>query len=155
MRNDKEKVTGSEEMVTISRAEYEEFQGQRERISALEQQIALLTEAIRLSWQKRFGASSERSSEDTMEQLSLLFNEAEVYADQTAKEDDNRVTVAAHKRHRKHEYTLDELPENIPVEVVEHRLPAEELVCPNCGDTMTEIGKDVRRRLKQIGRAHV
>lgn len=67
MRNDKEKVTGSEEMVTISRAEYEEFQGQRERISALEQQIALLTEAIRLSWQKRFGASSERSSEDTME----------------------------------------------------------------------------------------
>ncbi len=113
MRNDKEKVTGSEEMVTISRAEYEEFQGQRERISALEQQIALLTEAIRLSRQKRFGASSERSSEDTMEQLSLLFNEAEVYADQTAKEDDNRVTVAAHKRHRKHEYTLDELPEKI------------------------------------------
>ena len=98
-------------MVTISRAEYEEFQGQKERISALEQQIALLTEAIRLSRQKRFGASSERSSEDTMEQLSLLFNEAEVYADQTAKEDDNRVTVAAHKRHRKHEYTLDELPE--------------------------------------------
>ena len=150
MRNDKEKVTGSEEMVTISRAEYEEFQGQKERISALEQQIALLTEAIRLSRQKRFGASSERSSEDTMEQLSLLFNEAEVYADQTAKEDDNRVTVAAHKRHRKHEYTLDELPENIPVEVVEHRLPAEELVCPNCGDTMTEIGKDVRRRLKLV-----
>ena len=77
-------------MVTISRAEYEEFQGQKERISALEQQIALLTEAIRLSRQKRFGASSERSSEDIMEQLSLLFNEAEVYADQTAKEDDNR-----------------------------------------------------------------
>jgi len=137
-------------MVTISRAEYEEFQGQKERISALEQQIALLTEAIRLSRQKRFGASSERSSEDTMEQLSLLFNEAEVYADQTAKEDDNSVAVAAHKRHRKHEYTLDELPENIPVEVVEHRLPAEELVCPNCGDTMTEIGKDVRRRLKLV-----
>ena len=72
------------------------------------------------------------------------------YADQTAKEDANSVAVAAHKRHRKHEYTLDELPENIPVEVVEHRLPAEELVCPKCGDTMTEIGKDVRRRLKLV-----
>ena len=33
---------------------------------------------------------------------------------------------------------------------MEHRLPAEELVCPNCGDTMTEIGKDVRRRLKLV-----
>lgn len=59
MRNDKEQTMSSEEMVTISRAEYEEFQGQKERISALEQQVALLTEAIRLSRQKRFGASSE------------------------------------------------------------------------------------------------
>ena len=150
MRNDKEKVTGSEEMVTVSRAEYEEFQGQRERISALEQQVALLTEAIRLSRQKRFGASSERTSEEVMEQLSLLFNEAEVYADQAAKEDDSSVVVAAHKRHKKHEYTLDELPENVPVEVVEHRLPVEELVCPECGSTMTEIGREVRRRLKLV-----
>ena len=91
-----------------------------------------------------------RSSEEDMEQLSLLFNEAEVYADQTAKEDDSSVAVAAHKRHRKHEYTLDELPENVPVEVVEHRLPEEELVCPECGSTMTEIGKEVRRRLKLV-----
>ena len=85
-----------------------------------------------------------------MEQLSLLFNEAEVYADQSAKEDDGSVVVAAHKRHKKHEYTLDELPENVPVEVVEHRLSAEELVCPECGKTMTEIGKEVRRRLKLV-----
>ena len=122
----------------------------KERIAELEQQVELLTEAIRLARQKRFGASSEHTSEDAMEQLSLLFNEAEVYADQTAKEDDNSVAVAAHKRHKKHEYTLDELPENVPVEVVEHSLPAEELVCPNCGEPMTEIGKDVRRRLKLV-----
>ena len=140
MRNAKEQTTSNEEMVTISRAEYENMQAQ----------IQWLMEQLRLSRQKRFGASSEQTSEDAMEQLSLLFNEVEVYADQTAKEDDNSVAVAAHKRHRKHEYTLDELPENIPVEVVEHRLPAEELVCPKCGDTMTEIGKDVRRRLKLV-----
>ena len=95
MKNEKKQLTNAEEMVTISRAEYEEFQGQKERISVLEQQVALLTEAIRLSRQKRFGASSERTSEDAMEQLSLLFNEAEVYADQTAKEDDSSVAVAA------------------------------------------------------------
>ncbi len=62
----------------------------------------------------------------------------------------NSVAVAAHKRHKKHEYTLDELPEDVPVEVVEHRLPEEELVCPACGSTMTEIGKEVRRRIKMI-----
>ncbi|MCI8914722.1 MAG: IS66 family transposase [Lawsonibacter sp.] len=109
-----------------------------------------MTEAIRLAQRKRFGASPEHSSGEAMEQLSLLFNEAEVYADQTAKEDDSSVAVAAHKRHRRHEYTLDELPENVPVEVVEHRLPAEKLVCPECGSTMAEIGKDVRWRLKLV-----
>ena len=31
---------------------------------------------------------------------------------------------------------------------MEHRLPEEELVCPECGSTMTEIGKEVRRRPK-------
>lgn len=150
MRNDKKQTAGSEETVTISRAEYERLQEQKDRIAELEQQVELLTEAIRLARRKRFGASSEQTSEDAMEQLSLLFNEAEVYADQTAEEDDDSVAVAAHKRHKKHEYTLDELPENVPVEVVEHRLPAEELVCPECGNTMAEIGKEVRRRLKLV-----
>ena len=140
MKNDSKQTTSSEEMVTISRTEYENMQAQ----------IQWLMEQLRLSRQKRFGASSEHTSEEAMEQLSLLFNEAEVYADQAAKEDDSSVVVAAHKRHKKHEYTLDEMPENVPVEVVEHRLPEEELACPECGDTMTEIGKDVRRRLKLI-----
>lgn len=104
-----------------------ENKAQKEQITELEQQVELLTEAIRLAQHKRFGASAEHSSEDSMEQFSLLFNETEVYADQAAKEDDSSVTVAAHKRHKKHEYTLDELPENVPVEVVEHRLPEEDL----------------------------
>ena len=140
--------TRNGETVTISRAEYELFQAQSERISALEKQVDLLSEALRLSRQKRFGASSERASEEDMEQLSLLFNEAEVYADQAAKEDEGSVTVAAHKRHKKHEYTLDHLPENMPVKVVEHRLRPEELVCPKCGSTVSEIGKEIRRRLR-------
>ena len=65
-------------MVTISRAEYE---AQQEHIAKLEQQVSVLTEALRLARHKRFGASSEKISEDAMEQLSFLFNEAEVYAE--------------------------------------------------------------------------
>ncbi len=143
----KEIETNRNETLESLRAENK---AQKERIAKLEHQVELLTEAIRLARQKRFGASSERTLEDGMEQLSLLFNEAEIYADREAKDAEDSVVVAAHKRHKKHEYTLDELPEDVPVEVVEHRLPEEELVCPVCGDTMTEIGKDVRRRIKIV-----
>lgn len=45
---------------------------------------------------------------------------------------------------------LENLPEDIPVEVTEHRIPESELVCPECGYTMTEIGKEVTRKLKLI-----
>ncbi len=107
----KEKMTGTSNAgtVTISRTEYEEFQAQRERISALEKQEEILMEAIRLARQKRFGVSSERINDDRVEQLSLLFDEAE-----------------------------------------EHWLPESKLVCLECGDTMVEIGKGVRRQLKMI-----
>ena len=151
MGNENKINASNAETVTISRAEYERLQAQSERISELEKQIDLLTDAIRLSRQKRFGASSERITEDGMEQLSFLFNEAEIYAEKTAKEDaEEGVLVAAHRRRKKHEYALDNLPENVPVEVEEHRLPESELVCPECGDTMVEIGKEVRRRLKIV-----
>ena len=40
-------------------------------------------EALRLARHKQFGASSEKSEEPLMEQLSFLFNEAEVFAEAT------------------------------------------------------------------------
>ena len=141
--------TSNTEMVTISRAEYEEFQAQRKKISELESRVDVLLEALRLARHKQFGASSEKSEETLTEQLSFLFNEAEVFAEAKA-EDENVTVVSAHKRHKKHEYTLDNIPEGIPVEQVEHRLEGEDLVCPQCGDTMTEIGKEVVRTLEII-----
>ncbi len=135
-------------MVTISRAEYEEFQAQRERISALENQVEVLMEALRLARHKRFGASSEKTDESVMEQLSFLFNEAEVFSAAETQAEEPVTVVAAHKRHKKHEYTLDNVPEGTPTEQIEHRLEGEDLVCPQCGDTMTEIGKEVVNKLK-------
>ena len=57
--------TGNAGTVTIPRAEYELLQAQSERISALEKQVELLTQALRLSRHKRFGASSERASAES------------------------------------------------------------------------------------------
>ena len=142
--------TSNAEMVTISRAEYEKLQAQSKRISELESRVDLLMEALRLARHKQFGASSEKSEDTLMEQLSFLFNEAEVFSAVEKEAEENVTVVAAHKRHKKHEYTLDSIPEGIPVEQVEHRLEGVDLICPECGDTMTEIGKEVVRTLEIV-----
>jgi len=142
--------TSNAEMVTISRAEYEELQAQSKRVSELESRVDVLMEALRLARHKQFGASSEKSEESLMEQLSFLFNEAEVFSAADKEDPENVTAVAAHKRHKKHEYTLDNLPEGIATKQVEHRLEGEALVCPQCGNTMTEIGKEVVRTLEII-----
>ena len=142
--------TSNAKMVTISRAEYEEFQAQRKKISELESRVDVLVEALRLARHKQFGASSEKSEDTLMEQLSFLFNEAEVFSAAEKEAEENVTVVAAHKRHKKHEYTLDSIPEDIETKQVEHRLEGEDLVCPQCGETMTEIGKEVVRTLEIV-----
>ena len=122
------------ETVTISRAEYEELKSQNE----------WLMEQLRLLRKKQFGASSERTKEQLDGQLSLLFNEAEAYAAPPGRQKVSQ--VAAHTR-KQGGSARDVVPENIPVEVVEHRLSEEERVCPQCGETMREIGKEVRETL--------
>ena len=142
--------TSNAEMVTISRAEYEKLQAQSKRVSELESRVDVLMEALRLARRKQFGASSEKSEDTLMEQLSFLFNEAEVFSAAEKEEAENVTVVAAHKRHKKHEYTLDNIPEGIETKQVEHRLEGADLICPQCGDTMTEIGKEVVRTMEII-----
>ena len=54
--------------------------------------------------------------------------------------------VAAHTR-KQSGSVKDVVPDNIPVEVVEHCLSEEERVCPQCGELMREIGSEVRETL--------
>ena len=88
--------TSTGETVTISRAEYEDknarLASQDERISRLENQVLVLTEALRLARHKQFGASSEKSDESFVEQLSFLFPAAEVFS-AAGKEPEECVTV--------------------------------------------------------------
>ena len=99
-------------MVTISRTEYEKLQAQSKRVSELGSCVDALMEALRLDQHKRFGASSEKSDDRLMEQLSFLFNEAEVFG--AVREEDNSTVMAAHKRYKKHEYTMDSILEDLP-----------------------------------------
>jgi transposase len=132
------------ETVTISQIEYEEYQAQKEQIASLQQQVDFLMAQMRLARRKQFGASSEKSEYD---QLSL-FNEAEATADEHAAEPEVSEVRAYHRK--KAAQSLGKLPEDLPVEIVEHTLSEEEQVCPQCGDKLHVIGRNVREILKLI-----
>lgn len=135
----------------ISRAEYEKFQvlsnefhALKQQNNELQQQVEFLMEQMRLARQKRFGSSSEKSEYD---QLSL-FDEPEVYADEKTPEPQIS-EVKTHYR-KKAKQCKERLPEDLPVEIVEHTLPEEEQSCPQCAEPLHVIGKKVRETLKLI-----
>lgn len=100
-------------------------------------------EQFRLSKHRQFGASSEKSEYD-FEQMSI-FNEAELFADEKVQEPE-LVEIEKHYRKRTRLIT-DKLPENLPVEVVEHKLPEAEMTCSECGGALHIMGRDTRREL--------
>jgi len=130
--------------VTISKAEYEELQALKLQNADLQQRVDFLMAQMRLSRQKRFGSSSEKSEYD---QLSL-FDEAETYADEKAPEP-QASEVKAHYR-KKTVQSKEKLPEDLPVEIIEHTLPEEEQCCTACGNHLHVIGKNIRETLKLI-----
>ena len=83
-----------------------------------------------------------------MDQLGLTFNKLEAYAFGTKSTTPEQIAVKAHDRKRQSGNVLEVVPEGTPTEVVEHRLPEEELVCAACDGQMVEIGKEVRRTLQ-------
>ncbi|MFA6851317.1 MAG: IS66 family transposase [Selenomonadaceae bacterium] len=114
------------------------------RIAELEQQVQWFMAQIRLAKHKQFGVSSEKT--DNI-QLSI-FNEAELSSDMTMPEPE-LTEVKAHYRKRTR-LTTDKLPKDLPVEVIEHELPAEDCICPKCSSQMHTMGKETREELKII-----
>ena len=138
MENEKKTTEKQAETVTISRAEYEELKLQNQ----------WLLEQLGLAKKRQFGSSSEKMHEEFMDQLGLTFNELEAYAFGTKSATPEQIAVKAHERKRQSGNVLEVVPEGTPTEVVEHRLPEEDLVCKVCGSRMEEIGKEVRRSLQ-------
>lgn len=58
--------------------------------------------------------------------------------------------VAAHVRRRHSGSVRDILPDHIEEKVVEHYLPEEQLICPQCGESMVEIGTEVHESLELV-----
>jgi len=113
------------------------------KISELALLIKQYQEQLRLNAVKKYGPSSEKSDS---EQLGF-FDEAEVTADKKTPEPDiEQITYKRRKRVGKREEDFSALP----VETVIHELPAEEQACPDCGNNLHVMGKDVRKELTII-----
>ena len=130
------------ETVTITKAEYDAWQADKAHMAHLEQQVKYLLDQMRLARHKQFGPSSEKSEYDAG-QLNL-FNEAEIFASPEA--EPALVEVETHYRKRTR-LTTDKLPDDLPVEVVEHGLPEAEQHCAHCGGELNVMGKETRREL--------
>ena len=130
-------------MVTIPRAEYE-------KLLEIEKQNQWLLEQLRVIRSKQFGSSSEKASEEVIGQLSLLFNEPEVYAEESAETEEPAVEVKAHARKRKSGSARDIFPENAEVVETRHTLSEEERICPQCGEVMQPIGTEVQEKIEII-----
>ena len=122
-----------------------------EHILTLEQQIAELNARLKwfeeqflLSRKKQFGPSSEKTSP---EQLNL-FNEAEDTAD--SKLEEPTLETITYQRQKRQSGQREELFKDLPVEVIEYRLPEEEQICPCCQGKLHEMSTQTRREIKYI-----
>lgn len=125
----------NQQTVTIPKTEYD----------ALQQELKWYKEFLILSQHRQFGSSSEKTSKD---QLSM-FNEAEANANEGAAEPELKQAIAGYSR-KKGKRGIDKLPEDLPVEIVEHTLPAEEQSCPECGNNLHIMGTETRDELKFV-----
>lgn len=138
-------------MITISKSEYEALnetlKSLKEDYDELQNKFDWLMEQVRLSKHQKFSFSSEKQETLFMDQMGLVFNEAEGFANPDAPEIPSEdIEVSSHKR-KKNGTVKDILPDDVPIEVIEHRLSEEELKCPTCGTQMTEIGKEEKDTL--------
>lgn len=122
------------------------------RCLELEQQLAEVNaklhwyeEQLRLAQRRRFGSSSER----TVAGQQQLFNESEVAAEGAAAQEEPTVETITYQR-RKSKGKRREMLEDLPEETIEYRLPADQQICPCCGEALHEMSTQERRELKII-----
>ena len=121
-----------------------ELQASEIRVVGLTKLNQWYIEQLKLSRQKKFGASSEKSEHDS-EQISF-FNEAEAtVADAPFTAEPSEETIVA-KPKNKRGASFDKLD----VETIEYKLDAMDETCKECGNPLHMMKKEVRKELKLI-----
>ena len=122
---------------------------QEENLLLKQQNVELSTkvkwfeEQFRLNQHRLFGRSSEQTSPEQIN----LFNEAEAEVKPEALEP--TIEEITYKRRKKSGHR-EEMLQDLPVEVIEYRLPENEQTCSCCGGPMHEMSTEVRQEIKII-----
>lgn len=95
-----------------------------------------------------YGKRSEKTKNSYVEQMSLLFDEAEAYAQEADSSIDNKGDDSPQDEQKK-KAGRKPLPANLPRVEVVHELKGEELEC-NCGGKLTHIGAEESEQLDII-----
>jgi hypothetical protein len=96
-------------------------------------------ENFRLEQHRRYG----RSSEQTIPGQQSLFNEAEALDALKTDVPEPTVEEITYKRKKKQKGHREEMLKDLPVEIVEHKLPEEEQICDVCGKDMHEMSVEI------------
>ena len=140
----KEKTTLNLTKYTRSELENEYIKLETEK-ELLEARLKWFEEQHRLSMQKMYGSSSEKTNPDQL--MLSIFNEPEANSVPINIEPTMETITYKRKKRKGHK---ESMLKNLPVEVKEYRLTAEELFCPECGDSLHEMSKEIRKELKII-----
>ncbi len=117
-----------------------EIQMLKQSQAELEAKLKFFEDQLRLSRQRQFGTSSEQMPEQID-----LFNEAESETKAGAAEPTFEEIVV--RKRKKPEVARESLREDLPVEIIEHRLPEDQMECPCCEGHLHEMAKNVRKEL--------
>jgi len=119
------------------------------KVSELENTVAELSalvkyfqELFKLSQHQRFGASSEKTADGQL----TFFDAAESATAVTEEPETEKISYTRKKQKGKREADLSKLP----LEVIEHKIPESERLCPDCGEVMRPFGADTRDEIKII-----
>ena len=151
MKNDTTSNTRTTETVTISSAEYERLTRLAKENEQLEGRVRWLEEQLKVLSKNHFGSKHESASEEVIGQMSILFNEPEVYAYlEEIKQAAASTSEQKPKEKKERVFMLDKLPDNIDVVSEKHELSEAERTCPVCGSVMEPVGEEVVRTLEII-----
>ena len=146
----KSRVNLIEKLQVENEALKSKLKAKEQKIVSLEQLNNWYMEQLKLRQKEKIGSSSEKAEENQLtlvDVFSDLFNEVEVLREPITTEPSETTLIPAHKRKKaKRGSKFDTLP----VETIEYKLIEEEKVCAVCGAELTEMRKEIRKKLNQI-----
>lgn len=125
--------------LVVDRCEYEAMST---KIAELEMLVKFYEHQLLLFKRRQFGSTSEKTDVD-LHQLNLFGEEKVVPPPEPETEE-------IHYRRKKPSGKREEDLSGLPVERIDYELPESERACPECGETMRDIGVKIRRELKLI-----